>query len=285
MVVETLRFLLLQVIQATLNPRTITALRRCQPALLGMGSSKLQLLQGGISRIIVFLDKVAEKVMGDTKAYARSKPQIHLQQDSEAVPAPGTDNQVELPVEHDFESKHKCIKVLRRIWLVVTILGMFAWLVVDITRTELDGLVPGLRDSFVISAAPVNGSLAHNEVLEMCTCSFRPDIAVGNDSASYAQQGPYSKLVAANHTSEVLGASLFLRYCNKTLLPRNTPEGRYLAAQIHELFYKLYDMRLTAPTTPIKLSQETWRAARFFQAHRKHCQNSHVLVMLCHFAE
>lgn len=243
-----------------------------------MNASKMQMPQTNTrtcrNALTYILDIVAENMMGDTRAYAHSD--VHslrnkLGLGAQAVTATTTtaSRDIELPVKHEFYTKSKSMEMIRRIWLIVTILGMVTWLVVDITRTELDGLVPGLRDSYVISAAPVNGGLSRNETLEVCTCSFRPEIGAGDNSARFAIQGPYSTIGATN-TSISPGASIFLGYCNKTLLPPDTPERRYLRAQIHELFYKLYDMRLTAPATPNKLSHDTWRAARFFQAQREH---------------
>jgi hypothetical protein len=84
-----------------------------------------------------------------------------------------------------------------------------------------------------------------------------------------AYQQPYSQFIPRVRGVPP-GAKDFLSYCNMSMkeqLPVETPEGKYLAALIHEMFFKLYIMRLTAPATPTKIDEATWKAARYFQAH------------------
>lgn len=164
---------------------------------------------------------------------------------------------------------------LRRAWAVACLAGMLIWLLVDVTDPNADGLVPGIRDSYVVNSVPFgsdNFNSTDPGTTTICTCTYNSDV--------YYSYPPYSIMVPRADAKEPISFRTFLSYCS-------SPQSLPLPTDIHhvgtnftnraldEYVIQLTSIRLMTPTTAVLLSKGSWSAARFGEALRKEHYSRH----------
>uniref|UniRef100_A0A383VV87 Uncharacterized protein n=1 Tax=Tetradesmus obliquus TaxID=3088 RepID=A0A383VV87_TETOB len=179
------------------------------------------------------------------------------------------DEQV-LPHTTTFRAHNKVlVPRIRRAFALLCVVGMVVWLLVDVLYQDANGLVPGLRDTYIIDSKPFDPNEQQQQhdssTTSVCTCTY---------SAASSAYGlpPYSSLVR-NSDHNQPSFKTFLAYCEQLpggqqLLNNSTAAGRLVIGVLDEFFYHLTAMRIAAPTSAILLPKEGWKAVRMADAQR-----------------
>ncbi|KAF6265970.1 hypothetical protein COO60DRAFT_1633364 [Scenedesmus sp. NREL 46B-D3] len=174
-----------------------------------------------------------------------------------------------LPHTSTFRARNQVlVPFIRRLFALLCVAGMAAWLLVDILYKDADGLVPGLRDTYIIDSRrfdPDEQPHHDSSTTSVCTCTY------STASSAYGQP-PYVSLVL-NKGHERPGFDTYLGYCDEppggqALFNFSAPDGELLMDVLEEYFFYLGSLRMESPTSAIMLPEEGWKAARMHEAQR-----------------
>jgi hypothetical protein len=162
-----------------------------------------------------------------------------------------------LDIEQEFRARNaKIVPVIRRIWAGLCLVGIFIWLFLDIFLPGAGGLVPGLRDNYVINAQPLDSSGSKTTII--CSCTY--------ESSRFYSHPPYTVLAKNKDADALPDINTFLGYCSSPdfNVSQLTPDtNSFLLNALQQYVFRVTLMRIPAPTTATQLSREGWTVARF----------------------
>ena len=167
----------------------------------------------------------------------------------------GTDAEV----EYKFKPRNACCTSARRLLAVAAVALMIFWLVWDVNKKELNGMVSGISETYVITSQPAAGQ---DELMTTCICTY-------NNSALLGAPVGRLELVLGISEGAVL-ADVFLPFCggSKSLAAMTTmanvsDEVRAMVQAAPSSYCEIIMRRgLRHPSTASNLSRAAWRVAR-----------------------